>query len=105
MASISSGFAAQQRMHQTARQRTASAPLVMRQSLCRLETSRLDRDRKKDRAGHGGVVRLRAGHRTTTSITANTGCLARAGAKMPLLTQALRCSRWMFDRRTQCRYA
>jgi protein-S-isoprenylcysteine O-methyltransferase Ste14 len=32
MASISSGFAAQQRMHQTARQRTASAPLVMRQS-------------------------------------------------------------------------
>jgi len=30
MASISSGFAAQQRMHQTARQRTASAPLVMR---------------------------------------------------------------------------
>ncbi len=33
MASISSGFAAQQRMHQTARQRTASAPLVMRQSL------------------------------------------------------------------------
>jgi len=31
MASISSGFAAQQRMHQTARQRTASAPLVMRQ--------------------------------------------------------------------------
>ena len=33
MASISSGFAAQQRMHQTARQRTASAPLVMRQWL------------------------------------------------------------------------
>jgi len=31
MAPISSGFAAQQRMHQTARQRTASAPLVMRQ--------------------------------------------------------------------------
>ena len=33
MASISSGCAAQQRKHQTARQRTASAPLVMRQSL------------------------------------------------------------------------
>lgn len=44
MASISSGFAAQQRMHQTARQRTASAPLVMRQSLCRPNGAREVRD-------------------------------------------------------------